>query len=136
MSNTARTSGACAFERDVALSGRYRYTVGGRLSCRLANARITAAVLAAARFEGRQVIDIGCGDGTYSHELAELAGPALVHGVDPVGEAIDVARASGGGGDGVGFEVASAYTLPTPPAPSMSPYSAGSCTTSIGRWTP
>ncbi len=99
------------FERDIAVSGRFVYT-GHRLSSRLANARITAAVLAAADFDGARVIDIGCGDGTYSIEVAALARPVLVHGVDPAAGAIDVARTIAGADPRVSFEVGSAYALP------------------------
>ena len=115
MSETAPGSGVRPFERDVARRGSYLYTAGDRLSCRLANARMTRAVLTAATFDGARVIDIGCGDGTYTHELAELARPAQVHGVDPAREAIEVARASGGQGRCVTFEVAGAYALPHDP---------------------
>ncbi|MGI8674706.1 MAG: class I SAM-dependent methyltransferase [Thermoleophilaceae bacterium] len=111
MSDTTPESGARPFERDIAVSGRFLYT-GDRLSSRLANARISEAVLAAAVFDGARVIDIGCGDGTYSIELAALARPALVHGVDPAVGAIEVARARAGGGGTVSFEVGSAYALP------------------------
>lgn len=104
-------SGAPPFERDIALSGRFLYT-GDRLSSRLANARITEAVLAAAVFDRARVIDIGCGDGTYSVELADLGHPALVHGVDPAGAAINVARERAVSDTRVSFEVGSAFALP------------------------
>ena len=112
MSRPRPTSGARPFERDIALTGRYLYTDGERLSSRLANERMTAAVLAATRWEGARVIDIGCGDGTYTHELAKLGGTAHVHGVDPAAEAIEVARARGG--DAISFQVADAEALPHP----------------------
>ncbi len=99
------------FERDVRRRGGYQYT-SDRLSCRLANARISDAVLAGASFAGRRVIDVGCGDGTYTREIAVLARPALIHGVDPAGAAIEVARERVEGDAAITFDVASAYELP------------------------
>lgn len=110
MSDTGAGSGARPFERDLAARGRLLYT-GDRLSARLANARLTEAVLAAASFEGRRVIDIGCGDGTYSVELAALGRPARLHGVDPAAVAVHVARRQAEGRDGLSFEVGSAHAL-------------------------
>jgi SAM-dependent methyltransferase len=104
-------TGARPFERDIAISGRFLYT-GDRLSSRLANARITEAVLAAAVFDGARVIDIGCGDGTHSIELAALARFALVHGVDPALGAIEVARARARGRRHGQLRGRSAYALP------------------------
>ena len=111
MPETTPQREALPFERDVGEGGRYLYTGGHRLSCRLANARITAAVMAAAPFEGARVIDIGCGDGAYTQELAAVARPAEILGVDPAANAIEVARANRDA-DRVSFEVASAYELP------------------------
>jgi len=109
MSRTTPNGTVQPFERDVRERGGYQYT-GDRLSCRLANARISEAVVAGTRFAGKRVIDIGCGDGTYTREMAVLAQPALIHGVDPAAEAIESARASVG--PAISFDVASAYELP------------------------
>jgi len=111
MSRTTPDGTVAPFARDVQERGGYQYT-SERLSCRLANARISAAVLAGASFAGRRVIDIGCGDGTYTLEIARLARPALIHGVDPAAPAIEVARAGSEGDPGVTFDVAGAYELP------------------------
>jgi len=111
MSRTTPDGTVTPFERDVQERGGYQYT-SDRLSCRLANARISAAVLAGANFAGKRVIDIGCGDGTYTRELAVLARPALIHGVDPAAGAIEVARESIESGPSITFDVASAYELP------------------------
>lgn len=54
------------------------------------------------------MLDIGCGDGTYTHGLASLARPARVHGLDPAAGAVDVARAKQASDGPVSFEVASA----------------------------
>ena len=46
--------------------------------------------------EGDMVLDVGCGPGSISQELADLVGPAgSVLGVDNAAAVIDVARAEG-----------------------------------------
>jgi SAM-dependent methyltransferase len=80
------------FQDDLADNEGYLYTTNARLSSRLANQRCTDAVLAMADFRGRRVIDIGCGDGTYTVELLALAHPAQVHGIDAIEQAVVTAR--------------------------------------------
>jgi len=81
------------FKADLADNEGYLYTTNASLSSQLANRRCTAAVLAMADFRAKRVIDIGCGDGTYTIELLALAQPANVHGVDVVEQAVLTARA-------------------------------------------
>jgi SAM-dependent methyltransferase len=107
-------SGPDPFDRDVARTGGYRYTTGAPLSSRLANRRITEAVLALANWRDRSVIDIGCGDGTYTVELVQLGGAASAHGVDPAAEAVAVAKARTAEQDGLSFEAGDAYALAHP----------------------
>jgi hypothetical protein len=79
-----RAYGARRFNDDVAAAGGYAYTKGDRLSCRLANQRITDAILEAVEVGGMRVIDVGCGDGTYSHDLEPQGAPfdvAVLRGV-------------------------------------------------------
>lgn len=99
------------FEADIARDGVYGYTSDARLSCRLANRRLTDAAMSVADFRGRRIIDIGCGDGTYTTEIVELGDAAEVTGVDPAGNAISVAR-SRPAGLPIRFVEASAYVLP------------------------
>jgi SAM-dependent methyltransferase len=105
-------SGADPFERDVAVAGGYRYTTDAPLSSCLANRRITDAVLAIADWHGRSVIDVGCGDGTYTAELVELGGATGAHGVDPAAEAVKVASERAAGLETLSFEAGDAYALP------------------------
>ena len=103
--------GVDPFNADIAQGGGYRYTTAAPLSSRLANRRITEASLASAHWCGKRVIDIGCGDGTYSAELARLGELASLHGVDPAEAAVSTARERAGDAR-VSFSVASAYALP------------------------
>jgi SAM-dependent methyltransferase len=102
------------FAADVAVRGGYVYTTDASLSSRLANARITDAIEALADLRGKRVIDIGCGDGTYSGELVSRGGAAEVVGVDPAQNAVELAQQRHGS-DRVSFQEGSAYALPFEP---------------------
>lgn len=99
------------FAADAATNQGYIYTTNAGLSSRLANRRLTDSVLAMADFRGKRVLDIGCGDGTYTHELTELGGVGAIHGTDPAHEAVKVAKAKANS-DAETFAVSSAYALP------------------------
>lgn len=72
---------------------------------------MTQASVAVAEWRGKRVIDIGCGDGTYTAELLRAAGPRTIHGVDPARAAIGVARERTSD-PRVSFAVGSAHELP------------------------
>ena len=78
------------FNKDVQNTNSYLYTTS-RLSCRLANERISNAVYQAYDFSGKRVLDLGCGDGTYTLEFASFGVKSVV-GVDPAGVAIEAAN--------------------------------------------
>jgi SAM-dependent methyltransferase len=100
-----------AFAADAASNHGYLYTTNARLSSEMANKRLTDAVLSLADFAGKRVLDMGCGDGTYTVELAAAGRVARMHGTDPAEEAVKVARAKPST-EGVDFAVSSAYALP------------------------
>ena len=79
------------FDRDVELNEGYRYTTNAPLSSRLANERLTDATLELVSLTGRTLIDVGCGDGTYTSELARRGSPSEVVGIDPSPGAVEVA---------------------------------------------
>lgn len=101
------------FNQDVVSNQGYLYTTAARLSSRMANQRLTDATLDLADLRGKRVLDIGCGDGTYTVELAARGQVAAILGVDPAAGAIEVARQRGAG-DNVQFSVHGAYELPCP----------------------
>ena len=104
-------SHARAFNDDVERNGGYAYTTGAPLSSRMANQRLTAATLGLVDFRGQRVLDVGCGDGTYTVELYDRGAPAFVQGIDPAEAAIEAARKAAGTRR-MEFCVGSAYELP------------------------
>ena len=80
------------FDIDVSLNGGYLYTTQARLSSRIANQRLTEATLESVKLKGKKVIDIGCGDGVYTHELYQKTKPKKMYGVDSSKEAIRIAN--------------------------------------------
>ena len=104
-------SSVSVFNDDVARHGGYLYANGARLSSRMANERLTAATLALADYRGQRVLDVGCGDGTYTVELYDRGGPRFLHGIDPAPAAIGAARQRAGS-RAIEFRVGSAYDLP------------------------
>jgi ubiquinone/menaquinone biosynthesis C-methylase UbiE len=99
------------FERDVADRDGYLYTTNASLSSRIATRRHSDAILAALDFRGKRVIDIGCGDGTYSIDLYDRGQPSSIYALDPAARAIEIARRKAGERN-ITFEIASAYQVP------------------------
>lgn len=99
------------FCADVAEHGGYVYTTNGALSSRIANKRQSDAILSVIDFRGKRVIDIGCGDGTYTNEIFDRARPSFLCGVDPARPAIEVANKRVGDRL-IKFECENAYQLP------------------------
>jgi ubiquinone/menaquinone biosynthesis C-methylase UbiE len=99
------------FNADAVDNAGYRYTTNASLSSKLANQRLTDVSLEMADFRGRRVIDIGCGDGTYTAEVVEIGGAREVAALDPAPDAVRIARARVDP-KVVSLAVASAYALP------------------------
>ena len=57
------------------------------------------------------MIDIGCGDGTFSIELHDRGRPFGIHAIDVAEGPVEIARRRAGARD-ITFEVASAYDIP------------------------
>lgn len=100
------------FNEDVRQTGTYAYTAE-HLSARIANSRFSECIAHSFDFEGKAVLDLGCGDGTYTLEFSAL-GVKEVLGVDPASVAIEAASAKARkqGLDAlVKFEVGNIYAL-------------------------
>jgi len=79
------------FDDDVRRIGSYAYTTE-RLSAQFANARMSQGIAQSYDFAGKTVLDLGCGDGTYTLEFVKLGVKEIV-GVDPAAVAIEAANA-------------------------------------------
>lgn len=100
------------FDDDVRKTGSYAYTAE-KLSSMLANERISESIAKSYVFSGKRVLDLGCGDGTYTLEFPSL-GAVEVLGIDPAEIAVDAAnsKAKNAGLDKiVHFEVGNIYAL-------------------------
>lgn len=98
------------FNSDTAVNKGYLYSATNKLSCRMSNARISEAVGQIIDLHGKSVIDIGCGDGTYTMELLDM-GAVSVLGVDAAEGAIAQAREKSRGHTDIRFEVRDVYQL-------------------------
>lgn len=101
------------FDRDATHNRGYLYTTNASLSSELANRRLTQAALQVSDFRGKRVLDVGCGDGTYTVELFDGGLPARIYAFDPSCEAIGIARQKVAGRD-ITFAVHDASNLPLP----------------------
>jgi SAM-dependent methyltransferase len=85
-----------AFNADMALHGGYVYTAFDRWSSRYATGRQTDELIRmlSENFpRSIKIVDIGCGDGTFTLEVAERFRPCAVRGVEPAANAVLAARA-------------------------------------------
>lgn len=80
------------FNEDIERHGGYQYSLGGRRSTTYVNSHFSKVVRESVVMQGLRVLDVGCGDGTYTAELAGQAGAASVLGIDPASSAIQRAR--------------------------------------------
>jgi ubiquinone/menaquinone biosynthesis C-methylase UbiE len=99
------------FNRDVTQNYGYLYSTNAQLSSQIANCRLTDATLAIIDLLGKRLLDIGCGDGTYTVEIFDRGQPASIHGVDVASEAISIAQQKIRDRS-MTFAVHSAYELP------------------------
>lgn len=103
------------FDQDVTSYGGYLYTIElSKKSSKLANKRLTEITkLMTREIRGKKVIDIGCGDGTYTYELYRWGKPKIMVGIDISREAINLARKKfGRRKNGLVFKHCSCYEIP------------------------
>jgi 2-polyprenyl-3-methyl-5-hydroxy-6-metoxy-1,4-benzoquinol methylase len=98
------------FDADVRANQGYLYTTNAKKSSVLANQRLTDITREMVELCGRRVIDVGCGDGTYSAELFASCAPAMLVGADASAEAVEKANRSFAR-PGLRFEACSVYDL-------------------------
>lgn len=103
---------------DAAPAHRDIYTHGHHESVlrshRWRTAENSAAYLLGALEPGQSLLDVGCGPGTVTLDLAKRLAPGEVVGIDMSATVIESARAAGKDADAanVTFDVADAYALP------------------------
>jgi len=101
-----------AFEDDIEHNAGYKYTTNAALSTRWAQERLSRAVREVVDLKGRSVIDVGCGDGTYTVELL-AAEPAYVLGTDASQKVVDFAKGRiPAGATNIEFKAMEIYDLP------------------------
>ncbi len=99
------------FDRDIAQNGGYLYTtLDAPLSSRLSNRRTSVAILKFVQPKGKTIIDVGCGDGTYTAEFA-LVGASRVVGTDAASNSIAHARERFSEIANLQFQVSDVYEL-------------------------
>jgi len=95
--------------------GAPRYTHGHHESVlrshRWRTAQNSAGYLLAHLAPGVSVLDIGCGPGTITMDLARLVAPGSVVGIDRSEEAVGAARGLAEGSSGVSFEVGDLFSM-------------------------
>lgn len=97
------------FNEDVLSHGGYVYAKTEKLSCNVANARFTKAILDLVDLNGKSVVDIGCGDGIFTNALRG-GKPRYILGVDAAQAAVDIAN-SNYGSDSMQFQQVNVYNL-------------------------
>ena len=80
------------FNTDVKKNNGYRYTTNAKYSSVVSNNRITKATEHLIPIKTATIIDIGCGDGTYTIILKEKFKNIKFTGIDPAFEAIELAK--------------------------------------------
>jgi SAM-dependent methyltransferase len=105
-----------AFNADTAELGGYVYTSNDQWSSRHATGRQTDEMvrMLTENFPSSiRIVDIGCGDGTYTMELANRYSPRTIRGIDPAANAIQAAqkRTPPQFADSISFEVGNIYDL-------------------------
>ncbi|MBE2287998.1 MAG: methyltransferase domain-containing protein [Chitinophagaceae bacterium] len=80
------------FNSDVAENKGYRYTNNAPFSSVVANLRQTQETLKLIDSDAKTLVDIGCGDGTYTEEIAKARPDLKIAGFDPAAVAVQLAK--------------------------------------------
>lgn len=99
------------FDDDAAKIDGYVYTTDPRLSSRLATKNLEDLILNSVSFEGKSVLDIGCGDGHFTRRFFDRGRPSSMVGMDPAPNAVAVAKAHNEGVENLDFVVGNGHRL-------------------------
>ena len=80
------------FNDDIEKFGGYQYAIPERMSSIRANRRFSDVIIQGACLDGKRVVDVGCGDGTYTSVLRAETRATFILGIDPAERAIDHAN--------------------------------------------
>lgn len=83
------------FDKDIDSFGSYVYTGRKIFSANLVHQRVTNKIIAIINehfSHGINILDVGCGDGTYTLEIYNKIKPNMILGFDPAAKAISSAR--------------------------------------------
>ncbi|MCK8495197.1 class I SAM-dependent methyltransferase [Spirosoma sp. RP8] len=90
--NTTLKKNVQAFNRNVHENGGFLYTTNAQFSSFVANKRISDAIFALIKPSYKTLVDIGCGDGMYTHNIKQNFPQLEVYGFDPAESAIQIAQ--------------------------------------------
>jgi len=99
------------FNDDAAENQGYYYTTNISLSSKFAGRRMTDVTLESLTINAKNILDIGCGDGTHTLELDLFGGPKRIIAGDVADQAIKVARNKSIDRN-IDYIINSAYELP------------------------
>ncbi|WP_020606271.1 class I SAM-dependent methyltransferase [Spirosoma spitsbergense] len=92
---TLRTSlkkNVAEFNRNVHENGGFLYTTNAKFSSHVANKRISDEIFKLIKPHYRTLVDIGCGDGMYTHNIKQNFPHLDVYGFDPAASAVRIAQ--------------------------------------------
>jgi SAM-dependent methyltransferase len=79
------------FNADMKEHGHYQYSGSERKSSVYANRRWSNVIRDSFDWAGKKVVDVGCGDGTFTARLRDETTAASILGIDPAQDAINYA---------------------------------------------
>lgn len=80
------------FNADVEKNEGYLYTTNAKYSSTVSNKRITDEINKSIKSHIKSIIDVGCGDGTYTCEIKKKHANVEITGIDPSINAINIAK--------------------------------------------
>lgn len=100
------------FSTDTEKYGGYVYTSNEKRSSKVANEYQTKNILKFVRIRNKSVIDVGCGDGTYTIDIYSRGNPKKILGFDPSRKGINQAKRRKPRKKNISFINGSVYDVP------------------------